>query len=59
VDAHVLGAGGDVRVRGALKGAGWHMGVTDPHRPGRLLAAAELTGGAVATSGLAERGFHI
>lgn len=59
VDAHVLGAGGDVRVRGTLERAGWHVGITDPHRPGRLLAAAELTGGAVATSGLAERGSHI
>jgi thiamine biosynthesis lipoprotein len=59
VGSHVLGAGGDVRVRGVLEGPPWRVGITDPHRPGRLLAVAELTGGAVATSGLAERGTHI
>jgi thiamine biosynthesis lipoprotein len=57
--SHTLGAGGDVRVRGGSVEEPWRVGITDPHAPGRILAVAELTGGAVATSGTAERGAHI
>jgi thiamine biosynthesis lipoprotein len=56
---HTLGAGGDVRVRGGSDEEPWRVGITDPHTPGRILAVAELTGGATATSGTAERGAHI
>jgi FAD:protein FMN transferase len=57
--SHTLGAGGDVRVRGGTEDGPWRVGITDPHRPGRVLAVAELSDGAVATSGTAERGVHI
>ena len=56
VPSHSLGAGGDVQVRA---GRPWRVGVSDPHRPGRLLTVVELADGAVATSGTAERGAHI
>ncbi|GAA4502955.1 FAD:protein FMN transferase [Actinoallomurus oryzae] len=59
VTRHSLGAGGDVRVRGDCGDRPWRVGITDPHRPGRLLAVAELRDGAVATSGTTERGAHI
>jgi FAD:protein FMN transferase len=56
---HTLVAGGDVRVRGGAGDRPWRVGITDPHRPGRVLTVAELSDGAVATSGTAERGVHI
>jgi thiamine biosynthesis lipoprotein len=56
---HVLGAGGDVRVRGGSGDRPWRVGIVDPHRPGGPLTVAELSDGAVATSGTAERGPHI
>ena len=56
---HSLGAGGDIRVRGGSGEGPWRVGITDPHRPGRILAVAELADGAVATSGSAERGVHV
>jgi thiamine biosynthesis lipoprotein len=37
----------------------WRVGLTDPHRPGSILAVLPVTEGAVATSGTAERGAHI
>lgn len=53
-------AGGDVRVWMAPDARwSWRIGVADPHRPGSVLATLELTDGAVATSGTAERGAHI
>lgn len=65
VPCHSLGAGGDVQVRGGCSPAGpdgtgapWRIGVSDPHRAGRLLTVVELADGAVATSGTAERGAH-
>ena len=39
--------------------APWHIGITDPHRPGHTLTVVELVDGAVATSGTAERGLHV
>jgi thiamine biosynthesis lipoprotein len=56
---HVLGAGGDVRVRGGSGDRPWRVGIVDPHRQRRLLTVAELSDGAVATSGTSERGPHI
>jgi thiamine biosynthesis lipoprotein len=57
--SYALGAGGDVMVRGGDSDRPWRVGITDPHRTGCLLGVAELTEGAVATSGTAERGAHI
>jgi FAD:protein FMN transferase len=56
---HSLNAGGDIRVRGTNDGRSWRVGVADPHRRGRILVVVELSGGAVATSGSAERGAHV
>jgi thiamine biosynthesis lipoprotein len=54
--AHILSAGGDVRLHGDRP---WRVGIAHPHRPGELIAVAEVADGAVATSGLAERGVHL
>lgn len=58
---HALNAGGDVRLRsgGGTNAEPWRVGLADPHRPGNLLGVLEVRDGAVATSGLAERGAHI
>lgn len=58
---HALNAGGDVRLQsgGGSDAAPWRVGLADPHRPGGLLGVLEVHDGAVATSGLAERGAHI
>jgi thiamine biosynthesis lipoprotein len=59
---HALNAGGDVRLRsggGQEAAAPWRVGLADPHRPGALLGVLEIRDGAVATSGVAERGAHI
>jgi thiamine biosynthesis lipoprotein len=68
LEHYALNAGGDVRVHGAAEPAAgsdsaspapWRIGITDPHRPGNTLTVLELTDGAVATSGTAERGLHV
>lgn len=57
---HVISAGGDVVCAGwRSAGEPWRVGVTDPHRPGTLLAVIHVTDAAVATSGTAERGAHV
>ncbi|WP_063737635.1 FAD:protein FMN transferase [Kitasatospora phosalacinea] len=56
---HVLNAGGDVRLRAGDDPRPWRVGITDPHRPGGVLAVLAVTDGAVATSGTAERGPHV
>ena len=53
---HALGAGGDIRLRGTRP---WGIGIAHPHRPGELIAVADVADGAVATSGVAERGAHL
>lgn len=58
VTAHLLNAGGDVRLR--TDGvATWSVGVEDPHRPDQILARLTVTDGAVATSGTRQRGSHV
>ena len=58
VRAHVLNAGGDVRLR--TDGvATWNVGVEDPHRPDRVIARLTVADGAVATSGTRQRGSHV
>jgi hypothetical protein len=57
---HCINAGGDVRIRGRPgPGRLWHVGLSHPFHPGAFTAVVGLTGGAVATSGTAERGLHV
>ena len=58
VPAHLLNAGGDVRLRTDGQ-ASWTVGVEDPHRPQQILAALTMAEGAVATSGTRQRGSHV
>lgn len=55
-----VNAGGDLQLFTA-PGAdwSWRVGIADPARPGALFATVEVVDGAVATSGIAERGYHI
>lgn len=55
-----INAGGDLQLFTA-PGADWrwNVAVADPHRSGEVIATLEVTDGAVATSGAAERGHHI
>jgi len=55
-----INAGGDIQAFTAPDADWtWRIGIADPRRPGSILATVELRDGAVATSGLAERGAHI
>lgn len=55
-----LNAGGDMQVATAAEADWqWRVGIADPGRPGGLIATVAVRDGAVATSGLAERGAHI
>ncbi|MBP2378387.1 thiamine biosynthesis lipoprotein [Microbacterium phyllosphaerae] len=55
-----INAGGDLQLFTAPDADWrWHVGIADPHAPGRLVATMEVANGAVATSGTAERGHHI
>lgn len=57
---HCVNGGGDVHCAGsATDHEAWRIGITDPHRAGRLVAVVAGTDLAVATSGTAERGAHI
>ena len=55
-----VNAGGDVVLRGeAAPGRAWRVGIRDPRAADRVAAVLHLTDGAVATSGLYERGGHV
>ncbi len=55
-----LNAGGDMQLStSADSGWCWRVGIADPFRPGRVLGVVEVVDGAVATSGIAEKGEHI
>ncbi|GAA2445536.1 FAD:protein FMN transferase [Agromyces soli] len=55
-----ISVGGDVQLfRAPGQQWCWRIGIADPRRPGAVLATLELGEGAVATSGLAERGDHL
>ena len=55
-----LNAGGDMQLASAPRSDWiWRVGIADPARPGSLVATVEVVDGAVATSGIAERGAHI
>jgi FAD:protein FMN transferase len=58
--SYSLNAGGDVVVGGRYAAmAPWRVGVERPFHPDQLVAVLELSHGAVATSGRAQRGLHI
>jgi thiamine biosynthesis lipoprotein len=57
---HCINGGGDIRCAGQpAPGREWRVGIAHPLRPGTLATAVGLAGGAVATSGSAERGHHV
>jgi thiamine biosynthesis lipoprotein len=67
--SYLVNGGGDVQCGGGRPGSRpgpgpgsvepWRVGIADPLRPGRLALVVEAADGAIATSGTAERGFHI
>jgi len=64
--SHLVNGGGDVQCVGGRPRAAaepsaepWRVGIADPLRPGRLALVVAAADGAVATSGVAERGAHI
>ena len=60
LDAWCLTVGGDVQTHGRPTGGGrWLVAVADPLSPGEIVATLALDGGAIATSGTAERGAHL
>jgi thiamine biosynthesis lipoprotein len=57
---YVVGAGGDVLARGeSTPGRAWRVGIRHPGDPAAVIAVLAIRDGAVATSGLYERGDHI
>ncbi|MBI3745135.1 MAG: FAD:protein FMN transferase [Chloroflexi bacterium] len=57
---YLVAAGGDLVARGApAPGARWRIGIRHPELADRVAAVLEVGRGAVATSGLYERGDHI
>jgi thiamine biosynthesis lipoprotein len=57
---HVVNGGGDIQSVGtAADGQPWRVGISDPFDRDSLLCVVDLAGGAVATSGTAERGSHV
>jgi thiamine biosynthesis lipoprotein len=57
---HVVNGGGDIQCVGTTAGGQpWRVGISDPFDRGTLLGVVDLVGGAVATSGTAERGQHV
>jgi FAD:protein FMN transferase len=58
--SHLVNGGGDVQCAGGRGAAEpWRVGIADPFRRGRLALVVAARDGAVATSGVAERGEHI
>ena len=57
---HLVNAGGDVQCTGVRRpGEPWRIGIADPFQRGGLALVVVARDCAVATSGLAERGWHI
>jgi thiamine biosynthesis lipoprotein len=58
--SHLVNAGGDVQCAGSrAAGEPWRVGIADPLHRGGLAVVVATSDGAVATSGVAERGAHI
>ncbi len=57
---HLVNGGGDIQaVGGSTPGMPWQIGIAHPLERGALASVVQLTDGAVATSGTAERGTHV
>ena len=57
---HLVNGGGDIQaVGGSAPGTPWQIGIAHPLERGALASVVQLTDGAVATSGIAERGTHV
>jgi thiamine biosynthesis lipoprotein len=57
---HLISGGGDIQLRGRTgSDEAWRVAVVHPFRLDGYCAVLELDGGAVATSGTYERGFHV
>ena len=57
---HCINAGGDVRTRGTPRPSDlWHVGIAHPHQHDVLTTVIGISDGAVATSGIGERGMHV
>jgi thiamine biosynthesis lipoprotein len=55
-----VGVGGDILVHGRPAGRGcWTIAIADPTTHSAVITGITVTGGAVATSGTAERGHHL
>lgn len=55
-----VSVGGDIIVSGTPEpGERWRIGIANPIHPGEIIASLDVEGGAVATSGTAERGAHL
>lgn len=55
-----IGIGGDIACVGGLNSeTPWRFGITDPNDESQFAGTVEIVGGAIATSGTAERGQHI
>jgi FAD:protein FMN transferase len=55
-----VNVGGDIQTCGSpAPGAPWRVAIADPNHPGEVVTVLDIDGGAVATSGVAERGRHI
>jgi thiamine biosynthesis lipoprotein len=57
---HLVNGGGDIQaVGGCAPGVPWQVGIAHPLARGSFASLVEITDGAVATSGIAERGAHV
>ncbi|HWF42373.1 MAG TPA: FAD:protein FMN transferase [Acidothermaceae bacterium] len=57
---HLVNGGGDIQaVGGSAPGVPWQIGIAHPLKRDALASVVQLTDGAVATSGIAERGAHV
>jgi thiamine biosynthesis lipoprotein len=57
---HLVNGGGDIQVvGGSAPGTPWQIGIAHPLERGAFASVVQVTDGAVATSGIAERGTHV
>lgn len=57
---HLVNGGGDIQaVGGSAPGIPWQIGIAHPLGRGAFASVVQVTDGAVATSGIAERGAHV
>lgn len=57
---HLVNGGGDIQaVGGSAPGVPWQVGIAHPLRRNAFASVVQVTDGAVATSGTAERGAHV